>query len=57
MKVYREREANGLVIESEDRKDDELLCYLWSNHVRVVEFERTKDAVRIVLAPKAEGAK
>ncbi len=45
MKVERERELDGVVIEAETPQESELLAYLWCTQPRAVAFERKKDGM------------
>lgn len=55
MKVDREHDANGLIIEAETPQESELLAYLWCNRTKVVAFERKKDGLAsLTIAPTLE---
>lgn len=53
MKVDKEQEFDGIIIEAETAQDDVLLCHLWCNKARVVSFERKNDGdfISIIVAP------
>ncbi len=52
MKVSRERELDGLVIQAETPQESEVLTYLWCNHARMQVFDRRKDGlVSLTIGP------
>ncbi len=56
MKVDREPELGGLVIEAETPQDSELLAYLWCNRGYMAAFERKKNRLTaLTIAPKPVG--
>lgn len=57
MKVSRERETNGLIIESENVADNEVLTYLWCNKPKLVEFSKRDGLCSLVIAPEDEASK
>lgn len=55
MKVEREAEIGGLIIEAEDKQEAELLAYFWCNRTKVAAFERKPDGMTtLTIAPDLE---
>ncbi len=51
MKVSRERELDGLVIQAETPQESEVLTYLWCNHARMQAFDRKDGLVSLTIGP------